>query len=438
MHVRGQPRGRVLAGQGRRRPAVPARPPWPALPLPAAARMVLCAAAPVRWIFARRLAGHSVARIARALNEAGVPCPSSADPGRNLHRTGAGWTLGTVTTILSNPRYTGRQVWNRQRTDRDLADPADVSLGDKSVQRWNLPDGWVISRKPAHPALVSEADFIAAHDISAARSPAPGASLNAPRERRYLLAGLLVCGGCGRRMESAWSNGKAAPVRTCTRRPLGRYRRIRTFPPPAGKPRCRHDSSGGHGVDRSGSRPRRGALSARGAMPCPRSSAVMLQETSACTPDRRSSTQPTVSPSELRRIARFNSLPSRQARRFPAPACRRRSGLRASPRPGQPSSQRSVRCRGRGRTGGARVRQPSAIGRAHESRQRRSAAARGAASPWELSYRGRWPTSGHRTSMEPPGTKIVCHALASASMLRACLTASSAGRTVRLRQAGSR
>ena len=151
-----------------------------------------------------------MARIARALNEAGVPCPSAADPGRNLHRTGAGWTLGTVTTILSNPRYTDRQVWNRQRTDRDLADPADVSLGHKSVQRWNLPDGWVISRKPAHSALVSEADFIAAQDISAARGPAPDKGLAAPRQRRYLLAGLLVCGGCGRRMESAWSNGKPA------------------------------------------------------------------------------------------------------------------------------------------------------------------------------------------------------------------------------------
>ena len=93
----------------------------------------------VRWIFARRLAGHSVARIARALNEAGVPCPSVADPGRNPHRTGAGWTLGTVTTILSNPRYTGRQVWNRQRTDRDLADPADVSLGHKRTIRELMP-----------------------------------------------------------------------------------------------------------------------------------------------------------------------------------------------------------------------------------------------------------------------------------------------------------
>jgi hypothetical protein len=115
-----------------------------------------------------------------------------------------------VATILSNPRYTGRQVWNRQRTDRDLADPADVSLGHKNVQRWNLPDGWVISRTQAHPALVSEADFIAAQDISATRGPAPSTGLAAPRQRRYLLAGLLVCGDCGRRMESAWSNGKPA------------------------------------------------------------------------------------------------------------------------------------------------------------------------------------------------------------------------------------
>jgi site-specific DNA recombinase len=164
----------------------------------------------VRWIFAQRLDGHSVARIARALNEAGVPCPSASDPGRNQHRNGSGWTLGTVTAILQNPRYTGRQVWNRQRTDKDLADPADVSLGHKQVQRWNLPNGWVISRKPAHEALVSEAGFIAAQDVSAARGPAPRGDVSPPERRRYLLAGIIVCGACGRRMESAWSHGKAA------------------------------------------------------------------------------------------------------------------------------------------------------------------------------------------------------------------------------------
>jgi DNA invertase Pin-like site-specific DNA recombinase len=67
----------------------------------------------VRWMFAQRLAGHCVARITRALNDAGIPCPSAADPERNRHRTAAAWTLRTVATILANPRYTGRQVWNR-------------------------------------------------------------------------------------------------------------------------------------------------------------------------------------------------------------------------------------------------------------------------------------------------------------------------------------
>jgi site-specific DNA recombinase len=165
----------------------------------------------VRWMFAQRLAGHSKARIARALEDAGIPCPSAADPARNPHRTGAGWTVRTVASILSNPRYTGRQVWNRQRTDLQLADPADISLGHKQVQRWNLPDGWVISARPAHPPLVSEADFVAAQEIRAARGPAPRDSgSTVPGERPYLLVGLLTCATCGRRMEPAWSNGKAA------------------------------------------------------------------------------------------------------------------------------------------------------------------------------------------------------------------------------------
>jgi site-specific DNA recombinase len=183
----------------------------------------------VRWIFAQRLAGHSVARIARALNDAGVACPSVSDPGRNPHRPGTGWTLGTVTTILQNPRYTGYQVWNRQRTDKDLADPGDVSLGHKSVQRWNLPDGWVISKRPAHAALVSEADYIAAQDVNAARGPSPRAGPGGPEKRRYLLSGLLTCGTCGRRMESAWSNGK--PAYRC------RHGHTTARPPDAERPR---------------------------------------------------------------------------------------------------------------------------------------------------------------------------------------------------------
>ncbi|MEU2926971.1 recombinase family protein [Streptomyces sp. NPDC007251] len=152
----------------------------------------------VSWIFAQRLAGHSIARIARALNDAGIPCPAAADPTRNPHRNGQRWVLNTVRSILTNPRYTGRQVWNRQRTDHDLIDPANTTLGHRDVMRWNTPTDWIISARPAHPALVSEADFITVQNLPTCRATAPG--------RTYLLAGLLCCGVCGRRMESHWTH----------------------------------------------------------------------------------------------------------------------------------------------------------------------------------------------------------------------------------------
>jgi hypothetical protein len=158
----------------------------------------------VRWMFAQRKAGHSLARITRALNDAGIPCPSASHPKRNPHRSGTAWTLGTVAAILANPRYTGRQVWNRQPASHELIDPANTGLGHRQVQRWGLPDGWVISTRPAHPALVSEEDFIAIQGIRADRDT------STTTKRRYLLAGLLRCGICGRRMESCWASNRPA------------------------------------------------------------------------------------------------------------------------------------------------------------------------------------------------------------------------------------
>ena len=43
----------------------------------------------VRWIFAQRLAGHSAARITRALNDAAIPYPSAAGPSGT--RTAPAW-----------------------------------------------------------------------------------------------------------------------------------------------------------------------------------------------------------------------------------------------------------------------------------------------------------------------------------------------------------
>jgi site-specific DNA recombinase len=145
----------------------------------------------VRWIFAERLAGRSVAGIARELSERGVLCPSAADPERNRHRGGQAWNLRSVAVILANPRYTGREVWHRHQC-------AKLGWG-----RWTIPAEWAISTLLAHPALVSEADFVAVQQIRAARVNDDGVV------RRYLLAGLIRCGLCGRLMDAHWVNGRA-------------------------------------------------------------------------------------------------------------------------------------------------------------------------------------------------------------------------------------
>lgn len=120
------------------------------------------------------------------------------------HRKGDGWTIQSAAAILANPRYTGRQVWNRQRTDGDPTGPDDRfgQPGHDEVQRWNLAQDWVISEHAVHEALVSEQDFIAVQAIRAARPAEDGTT------RTYLLTGLLRCGICGRRMDAHWVNDR--------------------------------------------------------------------------------------------------------------------------------------------------------------------------------------------------------------------------------------
>lgn len=47
--------------------------------------------------------------------------------------------------IPANPRYTGRQVWNRQPKEEILLDVEDVALGFTTRQRWNDQDRWICS-----------------------------------------------------------------------------------------------------------------------------------------------------------------------------------------------------------------------------------------------------------------------------------------------------
>ncbi|MFL6072451.1 MAG: recombinase family protein [Mycobacteriales bacterium] len=166
------------------------------------------AAPVVRRIFAEYLAGRGLYAIAEGLTRDGIACPSAHDPRRNKHRSGIAWSKPAVRVILTNPRYTGRQVWNKQRKDEVLIDVEDVGLGHQTRMRWNDPESWVWSAKVTHEPIVEVEDFERVQALLGAAGR--GKERSARRSRYpYVLRGLLYCGLCERRMQGSWNNGKA-------------------------------------------------------------------------------------------------------------------------------------------------------------------------------------------------------------------------------------
>jgi site-specific DNA recombinase len=110
--------------------------------------------------------------IAERLTRDGIPCPSAHDRARNRHRCGLAWSKSAVRAILANPRYTGRQVWNRQRKDEILLDVHDVALGHTTVMRWNEQDKWIFSEQIVHPPIITDDTFGQAQQFLAGRTSA--------------------------------------------------------------------------------------------------------------------------------------------------------------------------------------------------------------------------------------------------------------------------
>jgi hypothetical protein len=171
------------------------------------------AAVVVERIFADFTAGHGIYAIAERLTAEGIPCPSAHDPGRNRHRCGTAWNKYAVRAILANPRYTGRQVWNRQRKDEVLIDVHDVALGHTTKQRWNDEAKWIFSEQIVHPPIIDDETFRQAQELLTARAGVRSPHKPHKSSHAYALKGLLFCGVCGRRMQGHWAN--AAPYYRC-------------------------------------------------------------------------------------------------------------------------------------------------------------------------------------------------------------------------------
>lgn len=159
-------------------------------------------------IFWEFLHGQGLYLIAEGLTKEGIPCPSAYDRARNRHRSGIAWSKSAVRAILLNPRYTGRQVWNKQRKQEELLDVHDVTQGHITKLKWNPASQWVWSEKIVHEPIVDIETFERAQALlSAEERPA---TERKPRTtpRPYVLRGLLYCCVCTRRMEGSWNNGR--------------------------------------------------------------------------------------------------------------------------------------------------------------------------------------------------------------------------------------
>jgi site-specific DNA recombinase len=169
------------------------------------------AAPTVERIFAEYLAGQGLHAIAEGLTADGIPSPSGHDPARNRHRvsTNGAWSKSAIRAILQNPRYTGRQVWNRQRRDETLIDVDDVGLGHETKMRWNDRADWVWSAEVTHTAIVDPETFAAAQLMRSTGEHRRTDQKKRRTTRPYMLRSLVFCGLCHRRMEGTWNNGRA-------------------------------------------------------------------------------------------------------------------------------------------------------------------------------------------------------------------------------------
>ncbi|GAA0652580.1 hypothetical protein GCM10009535_33680 [Streptomyces thermocarboxydovorans] len=142
-------------------------------PDPATARVVL-------RIFTMYVDGMSDEAIALRLNHDGIPCPSAHDAARNPHRTKKAWQAGAVRAILHNPRYTGHEVWNKQRKEERLLDIDDVTLGHRTTMTHNPSDEWIWSNETRTRAAHHQGTHSRPPSGPAGSAPASTSGRNAP------------------------------------------------------------------------------------------------------------------------------------------------------------------------------------------------------------------------------------------------------------------
>jgi len=168
-------------------------------------------AAAIGAVFSRFAELGSARQVLVSLRADGLRLPRRSGGSRRIRWEEA--TYPAVHDFLSNPAYAGAFVFGRTKVSRRLDEAGRVvaSVRELPIEEWEvcLPDH--------HRGYIDWDTYLANRArLRANWRPPAGEGGGAAREGRALLAGLVRCGRCGRRMQVGYSSG-SKPRYLCAR-----------------------------------------------------------------------------------------------------------------------------------------------------------------------------------------------------------------------------
>ena len=120
-------------------------------------------------------------------------------------------SLPTLSQMLRHPIYSGAYAFGRRTLDRKRTNPQT----GRGVQSWVPMEQWKVLKRDRLPAYITWEHYLANRQRLAQNRSGPRTPGTA-RDGTALLAGLVVCGSCGRRLQASYRRtGK--PYYSCTR-----------------------------------------------------------------------------------------------------------------------------------------------------------------------------------------------------------------------------
>jgi DNA invertase Pin-like site-specific DNA recombinase len=148
----------------------------------------------VRVVFERFAIEPSISAVVRWAHQSGFKFPKRR---KNDHEVE--WhelTMGRLNGMLHNPAYAGAYVYGRKPTRKV------ISNGEIRERPTRLPiDEWAVRIDAAHPGYISWENYVSNEQrLRESRPKMHGASSGAPKNGPALLAGIVLCSRCSRRM----------------------------------------------------------------------------------------------------------------------------------------------------------------------------------------------------------------------------------------------